>query len=207
MRYLKLPLTSFSRGSPSKRDKIEALIWERYGKMCSVLVIDLKGFAKSTHTYGIVHYLSLITKMQAAVEDIMLKHSGFVVKFEADNCFVLFYNSAQAVKASIELNRLIAKDNRHISQKDKIEVSCGIGYGKILHIREDIFGNEINKAAKLSEDYAKGGQIFVTSLALKNVTEVNRDFNNIDATDFEVLELPERKRVGDIRIEAFEIHY
>ncbi|NOH03184.1 MAG: hypothetical protein HND47_15090 [Chloroflexi bacterium] len=73
--------------NPTVRKQLEDMIWQAYGTENTVLVLDMFGFSLLTRKYGIVHYLSMIRRMQLSVEPIITGHGGTVIKFEADNCF------------------------------------------------------------------------------------------------------------------------
>jgi class 3 adenylate cyclase len=59
-----------------------------------------------------------------------------------------------------------------LTDEDKdIAVGIGIGYGKILLIKgKDFFGDAVNKAAKLGEDFAKAGDILLSVDAYEALT-------------------------------------
>ncbi len=166
-------LAAYSHESErSERIRIEKTIWDRFGCERAVLVVDMSGFSRLSQMHGIVHYLSMIYRMQGAARPMVENHGGIVVKFEADNCFAVFPDTLSAVRAAIALNRKLQQDNRAVPDALQIYIACGIDYGEILLIDgADIFGTAMNRASKLGEDIASAGQILVTQDAYATVPE------------------------------------
>jgi adenylate cyclase len=47
-----------------EREKIKNQLWQRFGAQKSVLVMDMSGFSRLTQKYGVIHYLSMVRRMQ-----------------------------------------------------------------------------------------------------------------------------------------------
>ena len=152
---------------PKKRRQMEDAIWREYGSEHTVLVLDMFGFSLLTRKYGIVHYLSMIRRMQLTVEPIITGHGGRVIKFEADNCFALLPDPLAAVRAAVTIQHALDAANILTNDELDIHVSIGIDYGNILVINgEDIFGDAVNLACKMGEDIGNSGDILVTREAM-----------------------------------------
>jgi class 3 adenylate cyclase len=157
--------------SEEGRHKIENVLWKDYGAERVVFVLDMSGFSLLTRKYGIIHYLSLVRRMQLTTGPIVETYAGTVVKFEADNCFATFPDTLSAVHAAIALQLAFDASNLLTTDEFDVHVSIGIDQGKILLIgNEDCFGDAVNRACKLGEDIAAAGEILVTQDAMKNVT-------------------------------------
>ena len=167
--YFQDLLMNFSQESdPAERKKIEDAIWNEYGTENTVLVLDMFGFSLLTRKYGIIHYLSMIRRMQLTVEPIITGHGGQVVKFEADNCFALLPDPLSAARAAITIQHALNAANLLTDEELDVHVSIGIDYGKILIINnEDIFGDAVNRACKLGEDVGHADEILITSQAME----------------------------------------
>jgi class 3 adenylate cyclase len=164
-------LLEFSKeATDSGRHEIEAKLWEEYGTERVVFILDMSGFSLLTRKYGIVHYLSMVRRMQLIAEPIVKTYGGSLIKFEADNCFAVFPDTLSAIHAAIALQFAFKSTNLLTTKDFDIRISCGIDYGKILIIgNEDCFGDAINRACKLGEDVANAGEILVTQDAMKTV--------------------------------------
>ena len=164
-------LLSFSQSEMiDERQKIEHSLWDEFGAEYAVFVLDMSGFSLLTRKYGIVHYLSMVRRMQMTTEPIVKSYSGFMIKYEADNCFAVFPDPLSAVNAAIAMQHAFRAENLLTSDDLDIHISCGIDYGKILIVgREDCFGDPVNRASKMGEDLAVAGEILVTKEAMQMI--------------------------------------
>lgn len=164
-------LLSFSQSEMiDERQKIEHSLWDEFGAEYAVFVLDMSGFSLLTRKYGIVHYLSMVRRMQMTTEPIVKSYGGFMIKYEADNCFAVFPDPLSAVNAAIAMQHAFRAENLLTSDDLDIHISCGIDYGKILIVgREDCFGDPVNRASKMGEDLAVAGEILVTKEAMQMI--------------------------------------
>jgi class 3 adenylate cyclase len=181
----------------AQRHQIEEALWAEYGAEYAVFVLDMSGFSLLTRKYGVVHYLSMVRRMQLTTEPIIRSYSGFLIKYEADNCFALFPDSLSAVNAAIAMQHAFRASNLLTPDDFDIQISCGVDYGRILLIgREDCFGDPVNRASKLGEDLAAAGEILVT----KDAMEMIPAGAGIKAREMEL-------SISGINISAFSIEY
>ncbi len=153
-----------------KRHEIEAALWEEYGAEYAVFVLDMSGFSLLTRKYGIVHYLSMVRRMQRTTEPIVKSFGGLMIKYEADNCFALFPDPLAAVNAAIAMQHAFGASNLLTAEDSEIQIACGIDYGKILIVgHEDCFGDAVNRASKMGEDLANSGEILITREAMQMI--------------------------------------
>lgn len=155
-----------------ERKNIEETIWSGYGAEYAVFVLDMSGFSMLTRKYGIVHYLSMVRRMQLTTEPIVKAYGGFMIKYEADNCFAVFPDPLSAVNAAIDMQHAFTAANLLTKDDLDIHIACGIDYGKLLVIgKEDCFGDPVNRASKLGEDLAAAGEILITKDAMQMIPE------------------------------------
>jgi len=151
-----------------ERHKIEGSLWDEFGAEYAVFVLDMSGFSLLTRKYGIVHYLSMVQRMQLTTKPIVKAYGGSMIKYEADNCFAVFPNPLSAVNSAIAMQHAFRAANLLTSEDLDIHIACGIDYGKILVIgHEDCFGDPVNRASKMGEDLAAAGEILVTKEAMQ----------------------------------------
>ena len=179
------------------RKAIEAELWQEYGTERVVFVLDMSGFSLLTRKYGIIHYLSMVRRMQLTAEPIIKTYGGSMLKFEADNCFAVFPDTLSAVHAAISLQLAFDASNLLTSDDFDVHIACGIDQGKILIVGdEDCFGDAVNRACKLGEDIAAAGEILVTQDAINTITS---------ELDFKLREM--NISVSGITIPAYAIGY
>jgi adenylate cyclase len=180
-----------------KRKKLENVIWEEYGLENTVLVLDMSGFSLLTRKYGIVHYLSMVRRMQLTVEPIIKSYEGRIIKFEADNCFAVLPDPLAAARAAVTLQLAFEAANLLTTDELDIHISVGIDYGKILIINNrDCFGDAVNRACKMGEDLGSAGDILITKEAMSLIPE-----------DAEINGQPIELSIAGLNIPAFMIEY
>ncbi len=162
-------LLKFSQAEdPAERKIIETALWETYGQEQAVFVLDMSGFSRLTRKYGIIHYLSMVRRMQLTTGPIVKSFDGYMIKYDADNCFALFPAPLNAVNAAIAMQHAFDAANILTADDLDIRIGCGIDFGRILVIgSEDCFGDAVNRASKLGEDVAEAGDILVTQEAMQ----------------------------------------
>lgn len=149
---------------------IDARIWDMFGEKWAIVFTDMSGFSRRAARSGIVPFLVLIHEMQKITTPIFEQHAGFLLKNIADSQLVLFRDPRAALAACIDAQRALHANNQHLAEPDRLYLGCGIGYGDILKLGdEDVFGVEVNFAAKLGEDLAGPFDIFLTPDAVKAV--------------------------------------
>jgi len=138
-----------------------------------------------------------VRRMQMTTEPIVKSYGGFMIKYEADNCFAVFPEPLSAVQAAIAMQHAFSAENLLTSDDLDIHISCGIDYGKILIVgHEDCFGDPVNRASKMGEDLAVAGEILVTQEAMQMIAPEA----GIKARDMNV-------SISGISIPAFRIEY
>jgi len=151
---------------PDQRADIERDIDGIFGQDKAVMALDMSGFSRTTHQYGIVPFLLMIHQMKLLAAPSIESGRGLVLKAEADNLFALFDTVEDAVRASREIIARLDAANTVLPDDRQLYVSVGIGYGHILNIEDkDVFGDEVNLSSKLGEDIADRGDVLLTAQA------------------------------------------
>ncbi len=183
--------------SETGRHEIEAELWRDYGAERVVFVLDMAGFSLLTRKYGIIHYLSMVRRMQLTAEPILETYGGTLIKFEADNCFATFPDALSAIHAAIAMQLAFNASNLLTTDDFDVHISCGIDKGKILLVGNvDCFGDAVNRACKLGEDVAAAGEILVTKEAVRTISS---------ELDFQLREV--NVSVSGISIPAYAVEY
>jgi class 3 adenylate cyclase len=123
--------------------------------VCGVGFADLSGFTALTQTLTPAELSTLLTEFGATVSDVVHADGGRVVKFIGDAVMWVSSNPERLAKAAIDLV------DHPRAREEGLEVRAGLGYGQILAINGDYFGNAVNLAARLVAA-ASPGQILAT---------------------------------------------
>lgn len=155
------------------KEKIDSRIWDLFGETWAVMFTDLAGFSRNVEKYGIIHFLQTIYESQRVLVPMIDRYDGILLKMEGDSMLVIFRSIIKAIECAIEMNRTLKNYNVDKSEEEKILLSVGLGYGRVLRIGDqDVFGSQVNAASKLGEDIAKGTEILVTGAVADAATKM-----------------------------------
>ena len=162
---------------PDRVDALDKEIWDQLGENRAILVSDMSGFTRLTKKRGILHFLAMHYQGVTLVTPVIGAHAGTPVKAEADNTISTYARPDQAARCAIAVQRSLSEHNATVADPDaRIFFCIGIGYGRVLHMTDDIFGDEVNVAYKLGEDIAKAGEILVSESARDAIRAVTDEF-------------------------------
>ncbi len=144
--------------------QIDARIWDLFGEEWAVMFTDLAGFSRGTASFGIIHFLQIIYESQRLLIPCIDEHDGILLKVEGDSLLVIFRNVGKAVDCARAMQSACQVYSRGRDAAEQIKLCVGLGFGRLLRIGDrDVFGAEVNAAAKLGEDMAGAGEILVTA--------------------------------------------
>ncbi|ORB66262.1 adenylate/guanylate cyclase domain-containing protein [Mycolicibacterium tusciae] len=141
----------------SARTHFEGVITDASANVtCGVGFADLTGFTQLTQVMDPTDLLDLLMEFGGSVSDIVHTDGGRVVKFIGDEVMWVTSTPELLVKVAIDL----VEHPR--ARETGLRVRAGLGYGSVLGIYGDYFGNPVNLAARLVAAAAPG-QILASS--------------------------------------------
>lgn len=157
----------------------EADFYQRYHWQKSVLVLDMTGFTRTTIEQGELPALLRIVEGHQICLPVIRDGGADLIRSFADDIVALFDDPYAAVRAAFEIHD---RTREFADKHDGLGVQCciGIGFGNLLKIGPNLAqGDEMNRASKLGEDIAGGGD----TLATENVRKAlaNRPGLGFDA--------------------------
>lgn len=120
-------------------------------------------------------------------------HGGSVFKHTGDGFMAIFWSAARAVSFALEFQEAIKRRDGRRARARRLEFRVGINLGDVIVEPDDVFGHNVNVAARL-QAMAKPGSVLVSqsvvtaardprlwfedagSLQLKNMKEVVRSY-------------------------------
>lgn len=156
----------------------------------AVLFSDIRGFTSYTAEKSDQWAYSLVRSFLQLVEEQVARHNGRVVKTYGDGAMTSFPEVRQSILSAIGMQKALC----HLNQANPEEwISAGIGvtWGEAIQTKDDLFGHSINLAKRLA-DYAKGGQIVVSS-AVKEQAQTHNQFRYFDLGDRELKGLGQQR--------------
>jgi predicted ATPase/class 3 adenylate cyclase len=123
-------------------------------------------------------------------------HGGQVVKGRGDGVHAVFVTAADAVRASIEFQRLLGAESWRVSEPLRVRVGIHTG---VAELRDgDYFGSTVNRAARL-EGIAHGGQILASQATETLVRdELDEGVDLIDLGAHRLRDLSRAERVFQV---------
>jgi class 3 adenylate cyclase len=124
--------------------------------VCGVGFADLSGFTALTQQLTPAELSTLLSEFGATVSDVVHADGGRVVKFLGDAVMWVSSNPEPLAKAALDLV------DHPRAREAGLQVRAGLGYGEILALNGDYFGNPVNLAARLVAA-ASPGQILAAA--------------------------------------------
>jgi class 3 adenylate cyclase len=157
-------LIAARRAPGADREAIDARIWDLFGERWAVMFTDLAGFSRHVADFGIIHFLQVIQESQRLLVPVIEDHAGILLKSDGDSLLVIFRSPARALRCALAMQRAAARYNRRRPRSEQVLLCVGLGHGDVLRIGDhDVWGTEVNAAAKLGEDAARPGDVLVTA--------------------------------------------
>ncbi len=131
---------------------------------------DLAGFSRKVADFGIIHFLQTIYESHRLLVPCIDRHDGILLKTAGDSMLVIFRNVARALECAIDMQTTLVPYNEGRVESEQVLLCVGLGFGPMLRIGDsDVFGAEVNAAAKLGEDRAGAHEILVTGAVAEQV--------------------------------------
>ncbi len=158
-------LLALQRGETSASDFDDKYLSER-----AILVLDLTGFTISTIQGGALRGFLRILDAQKACLPVLREFDALFVRTFADDIVALFAEPHAALDAALEIHRRIDVHAEGQPSDAAASACIGIGFGPIYAIGPNLaMGDEMNRASKLGEDTARGGETLITEGAHANL--------------------------------------
>jgi len=137
---------------------------DKYVERVAILVLDMTGFTQAAMQAGELHALLRILDVQKVCGPVFEQYGAKLVRAFADDMTVIFTDPGIALDASLEIQRRIELWNAGPDAAGDPPLCCiGLGYGDVFAIGPNhAMGDEMNRASKLGEDIADGGEILLT---------------------------------------------
>jgi adenylate cyclase len=153
------------------REAFDARIHQELSLKRAIVFTDTADFTVRARRDGILHFLMLFDRAVRAVEPVIRRHAGEVVKVEGDSLLLRFLDVPSACRAVTEMEAVLRRQGRGLPRKDVMRFSYGIGWGDVLDLEGDVFGLEVNLASKLGEDLAEPNEALLTPSAAAALDE------------------------------------
>jgi adenylate cyclase len=133
--------------------------------------------------------LALLNEYRGVMTGLIAQHRGRIVSTAGDSVLAEFASSVMAVQSAVEIQRQLAERNQKLEPDRQMWFRIGINLGDVIVERDDIFGDDVNIAARL-QSMAEPGGILISGTVFDQVkNKLSLSFNflgpqrlkNIDA--------------------------
>ncbi len=148
-------------------------------RLAAVVVVDVVSYSAmmSVDEEGT---LATLKAHRNETDPVLLNHGGRVVKGTGDGLLAEFPSAVEAVRAAIEVQRLMAERNVNLPADRRMQYRIGMNLGDVMVDDDgDIYGDGVNIAARL-EAAANPGGICVSE-------SIHRQVSNAVDVEFEPL--------------------
>jgi len=140
-------------------------------QLASILYADVAGYSRLTGIDEEATHKKLDVGLNLLSECIT-NCSGQKVHEAGDAILAEFSSVTDAVDSAVIFQRQMAKINADYSNEDRLEFRIGINLGEIIHDRGDIYGDDVNLAARV-QDLAEPGNLCITGAVYEFVKTKN----------------------------------
>ncbi|WP_439536728.1 FHA domain-containing protein [Methyloversatilis sp.] len=132
---------------------------------CAVLFADLVGSTQLYERMGDTAAFALIDRCLRTMCDSVIGSSGTVIKMTGDGLLAVFRACDHAAETTLAIHRDI--DGLPLAKHFSLGVRTGFHFGPVVESGNDIFGESVNIAARLSELASHGRAIVSTEAAVR----------------------------------------
>jgi TolB-like protein/class 3 adenylate cyclase len=138
-------------------------------RLSAILAADVAGYSRLMHDDEEATHVRLTALLADAVDPAIAEHGGRVVKNTGDGFLAEFPSAVEAVRAALQFQNRIHTLAASEADDRRILLRVGINIGDVIVEPHDIFGDDVNIAARL-ESIADPGGICISSSAYDQVS-------------------------------------
>lgn len=136
---------------------------------CSILFADVTGSTQLYEQKGDDFAQRVVGKLLDALTRVIGSHNGTVVKYIGDEVMARFPEADQALQAAIGMQEAASA----MTDETGCRIKIGCHHGQVVETADDIFGDSVNIAARMT-GLAKAGEILTTEELVKQLNPVNK---------------------------------
>jgi TolB-like protein/class 3 adenylate cyclase len=161
-------------------------------RLSAILAADVAGYSRLMHSEEEPTHTKLAALLTDAVNPAIAEHGGRIVKNTCDGFLAEFPSAVQAVRAAVQFQTSIKELTIGEVEDRRIAFRVGINIGDVIVEPDDIFGDDVNIAARL-ESIAEPGGICISSSAYEHVRrKVGTEFVDMGEQNLKNIDHPVR---------------
>jgi adenylate cyclase len=153
-------------------------------RLAAVLVGDAEGYSIKMGLDETATHRQVMSDLEQVVTPEVLQNRGRVVKTTGDGFFAEFASVVDALQAAITIQTRFAQRNSALPPERHLAYRMGINMGDIIVEPNDIYGDDVNIAARL-EGFATAGGICVSGNVVRQARgKLNFEFDDLGELEF-----------------------
>lgn len=125
-------------------------------KLSAIMFTDMTGFSRRMGESEKLT-LRLLRDHNRIIRFLVRKHHGEIIKSTGDGFLLDFGSAVEAVQCALEAQERFQRYNYNKPDCEQIAVRVGINLGEVRIVDEDLFGDEVNIAARIQTLAEPGG--------------------------------------------------
>jgi TolB-like protein/class 3 adenylate cyclase/Flp pilus assembly protein TadD len=126
-------------------------------RLSAILAADVAGYSRLMHDDEEGTHARLTALLADAVDPAIAEHGGRIVKNTGDGFLAEFPSAVEAVRAALQFQSRIHEVSLDSEEDRRILFRVGINVGNVIVEPHDIFGDDVNVAARLESIAAPSG--------------------------------------------------
>src|SRR6202007_341476 len=139
-------------------------------RLTAILAADVAGYSRWMGQDEEGTHERLKTHLGELINPKIAEHRGRIVKNTGDGFLAEFASVIDAVRCAVEVQRAMADRNADTPREKRIGFRVGVNLGDVIAEEHDIFGDEVNVAARL-EALAEPGGICISRVVRDQVRD------------------------------------
>ena len=136
-------------------------------RLSAILAADVAGYSRLMHGDEEGTHAKLAALLTDAVDPAIAEHRGRIVKSTGDGFLAEFPSAVEAVRAAMQFQARIKEITSGEAEDKRIAFRVGVNIGDVIIEAHDIFGDDVNIAARL-ESIAEPGGICISQAVLNH---------------------------------------
>ena len=118
-------------------------------RLAAVVMADVVGYSKLVGENEASTVATVNARWETVLKPIVHENGGRVVKFLGDGALMEFSSAVDAVRSALAIQNGMAAANESAADAPAIQLRVGINLGDVIPEGDDIFGDDVNIAARL----------------------------------------------------------
>ncbi len=147
-------------------------------QLAAILYADVAGYSRLTGLDEEETHRKLDASLNL-LSDVIASHGGQKIHEAGDAILAEFKSVTAAVNSAVDFQRQMSPRNAELAEDERLEFRVGVNLGEVIHDRGDIYGDDVNLAARIQE-LAEPGGVCISGTVYEQVAgKVDQTFDDL----------------------------